>query len=183
MALNQLGLEKRMFFLTMYNISPIQQGIQCGHAALEYAHKYKDDPEFIDFVENWKTWVILNGGTSTSLGYGGPGSMERHLDTIRELGIKHATFNEPDLNYSLSAICFISNESVFARKEYPYFEKWVRDNYSFDSLLHPLAPKPDGTYDFTPGSGLHTAYIKYCEFMGGEQTIKVRAFLDQFRLA
>jgi len=48
-------MEKRMYFLVPYNISPIQQAIQAGHAALEYALKYGEDPDFLDFVEYHKT--------------------------------------------------------------------------------------------------------------------------------
>ena len=57
-------LKKRLYFFVPYNISPIQQAIQAGHAALEYAFKYGNTEEFIDFVTNHKTWIILNGGTT-----------------------------------------------------------------------------------------------------------------------
>jgi hypothetical protein len=56
--------ELRMYFFVPYNISPIQQAIQAGHAALEYADKYASDEIFIKFVREHKTWVILNGGTT-----------------------------------------------------------------------------------------------------------------------
>ena len=61
-----MELEKRMYFFVPYQLTGIQQGIQCGHAALEYARKYWNDIYFIDFRENWKTWVILNGGTTNN---------------------------------------------------------------------------------------------------------------------
>ena len=159
------SLEKRMYFLTMYNISPIQQGIQCGHAALEYAHEYKDDPEFIDFVENWKTWIILNGGTSTSEDSGSVGSMEQHLNTIRQLGINYSTFNEPDLNFSLTSICFILDERVFDKKKYPYYKDWAGKRFDADISC-------DGS-----------DHPQYVTLMGGTTNIKLRAFIDQFRLA
>ena len=50
------SLEKRMYFFVPYNISPIQQAIQAGHAVEQYAHKFRNDPEYIDYVKNWKTW-------------------------------------------------------------------------------------------------------------------------------
>jgi hypothetical protein len=35
-------LDFRMYCLVLYNISPIQQGIQSLHAALEYANEYSN---------------------------------------------------------------------------------------------------------------------------------------------
>lgn len=126
-------MEKRMYFLVPYNISPIQQAIQAGHAALEYAHKYKDDPEYIDFIENWKTWIILNGGTTNSnreLGTGiSVGTLNQALDNIIEQdNIKFSIFNEPDLNDALTAVCLVVDERVFNREEYPDFSDWSRNN-------------------------------------------------------
>ena len=53
-----MEFEKRMYFLVPYNISEIQKSIQAGHAALEYAHQYKDDPETWEFVKDHKTWIV-----------------------------------------------------------------------------------------------------------------------------
>ena len=124
-------LEKRMYFLVMYNLSAIQQGIQCGHAALEYVLENKDDLDVWDFVENHKTWIILNGGTSNSGEkgfYGQPaekGTMELYYDTLVEKGIKVSKFHEPDLNNSLSAIALIVDERVFNKEDYPDFEGYL----------------------------------------------------------
>lgn len=66
-----MSFDKRMYFFVPYNISEIQKGIQAGHSALEYALKYGRTKEFLDFVENHKTWVILSGGTTrTQYGVG-----------------------------------------------------------------------------------------------------------------
>ena len=62
--INEEPLELRMYFFTIYQLTGIQKGIQAGHAALEYAQKYRDDTVYINFVRNHKTWVILNGGTT-----------------------------------------------------------------------------------------------------------------------
>lgn len=35
--------ETRMYFLVMYNLSPMQQGIQALHAAVEYGLTYGDN--------------------------------------------------------------------------------------------------------------------------------------------
>ena len=130
------SLEKRMYFLVPYNISPIQQAIQAGHAALEYARKYKDDSEYVDFVDNYKTWIILNGGTTnksidrdSGLPYGTLNKSLYELEDFNfenpDLEIHFECFYEPDLNDALTAICLIVDERVFNREDYPDFREWL----------------------------------------------------------
>ena len=142
------NLEKRMYFLVLYSLSGIQQAIQAGHAALEYAHKYGNTPEYIDFIENYKTWIILNGGTTNSktrlstareiddgaLDETPLGTMNQHYLSIlmfnaqyMDFEIKHATFKEPDLNDALTAICLVVDERVFNREDYPDFYDWSKE--------------------------------------------------------
>ena len=120
-----MKLKQRMYFFVPYNISAIQQGIQAGHAALEYAHKYSKDQDFIDFIENDKTWIILNGGTTNS-NLNDIGDPIGALNYIEKLlinnNIKHASFKEPDLNNALSAVCFLANEKAWDFENYPDFE-------------------------------------------------------------
>lgn len=98
--------ELRMYFFVMYNLSGIQKGIQAGHAALEYATKFKDDPDYIDFVQNHKTFIVLDGG--------GSNEMVERLIELGDLRIPYAYFKEPDLNNSMSAIAFILKDHEFA---------------------------------------------------------------------
>ncbi len=120
--------ELRMYFLTMYNLSPIQQGIQCLHACVEYFLKYWRTKEFWSWAKTHKTVILLNGGTSNdgkSSCYGldpALGSMEQHFQTLKNNKIKCASFHEPDLNYSMSAIAFLVDERVFNKKDYPDFK-------------------------------------------------------------
>jgi len=137
-----------MYFLTMYNISDIQKGIQCGHAALEYALKYKNDDIFNEFVKNHKTWIILNGGTSknTKSIYENPeknsiGTMESNLILLNLNEIKTAEFYEPDLNNSLSSICFIVDERVFNKTLYPDYEMSVNNPLPYDIWLNSIGGK------------------------------------------
>jgi hypothetical protein len=127
-------LEKRMYFLVPYNISEIQKGIQAGHSALEYANKYKDDDDYIDFIENWKTWIILNGGTTNSVIdhniSKAKGTLNQYLDEINLNNIKYGMFFEPDLNNALTAICLVVDERVFNQKKYPDFELWYINKMS-----------------------------------------------------
>jgi hypothetical protein len=114
-------LEYRMYYLVMYNISPIQQGIQALHATVEYALKYGKDPEYIDWAKNHKTVYLMNGGTSTddfNIKKKYPvnsnrGTMETYCAELRKNKIKFANFHEPDLNYSMTAICFLVDERVY----------------------------------------------------------------------
>lgn len=69
--------ELRLYTFTLYQLSPIQQGIQAGHAAVELAMKsYKkqmtlrsgtDFKTYYDWAVNWKTMVLLNGGDLNEL--------------------------------------------------------------------------------------------------------------------
>jgi hypothetical protein len=64
--------ELRLYTFTLYQLSPIQQGIQAGHAAVELGMRcYKnqmtlrsgtDFKTYYDWATNWKTMVCLNGG-------------------------------------------------------------------------------------------------------------------------
>jgi hypothetical protein len=87
----------------MYNLSGIQKGIQAGHAALEYVLKYGNtDPDVHAFMRDHKTFILLNGGTSRT--------MHDRVQELIDLDIPHASFNEPDLNDSISAIAFLVHE-------------------------------------------------------------------------
>jgi hypothetical protein len=69
--------ELRLYTFTLYQLSPIQQGIQAGHAAIELGMKaYKKQmtmrqgAEFTTYhrwATEWKTLVLLNGGDYTEL--------------------------------------------------------------------------------------------------------------------
>lgn len=126
--------ELRMYFLVMYNISPIQQGIQALHAVIEYFLKHWKDKEFWRWAKTHKTVILLNGGTSNKghhSEYGEPkqiGSMEQHFKTLKDNKIKCAAFYEPDLNHSMSAIAFLVDERVFNKKDYPDF-KYTQTEY------------------------------------------------------
>lgn len=95
----------RMYFLVMYNLSGIQKGIQAGHAVEQYALENRNDPEYNDYVENHKTWIILDGG--------GSGEMSGHLTALENAGVICKEFREPDLNNSISAICFLVPSCVY----------------------------------------------------------------------
>lgn len=138
----QQPLELRMYFLVPHNISPIQQAIQSGHAALEYADKFGSDEEFVRFVREYKTWIILNGGTTNDqrdFEDKPLGTLNQIAEQLLENDIQFSYFREPDLNNALTAVCFICDERVFNKKDYPDFIDYVANksginNSSFEYI-------------------------------------------------
>lgn len=121
-------LELRMYGLVPYNLSPIQQGIQFNHANDHYSLEWGTDNQQYDwFIREWKTNILLNGGTSNEghiVRHGFKdemyyGSMQQHLTDLKSNGIRVSTFYEPDLNSMLTAITFLVDERVFNKKLYP----------------------------------------------------------------
>jgi hypothetical protein len=198
-------LELRMYGLVPYNISPIQQGIQFGHAVVEYGQKMKIigllnnehlgghnqslNTQYNDWADNWKTFIILNGGTTnnkTSLKDGLPfGSLNNHLLTLMDNNVEFAQFNEPDLGDQLTAVVFIVDERVFNRKEYPNFEDWVMDNYGelvrtdYYTSSYMLAQKIKNS----DSKADKKVYEEWVKLVGGEKNVFLRDFLKNFKLA
>lgn len=159
------NLEKRMYGLVPYNISDIQKAIQFGHSVVEYSliPEYKE--EYLDWAKNWKTFIILNGGTTNKgkfPGAIGSGTLNQHWDTLHQNGIKTSVFHEPDLGDQLTAITFIVDERVFNKEKYPDF-------ISQNGLL--WSPESDVKYKL------------WVESIGGPTNEFLRKFLSQFRLA
>lgn len=145
---NPVNLEWRMYGLVPYNISPIQQAIQYGHAVQEYNNEminYSDGPPMgnpkeeqkVGYVRDcfdiWrkrdKTFIILNGGTTNSkvkkLEGGGLkylGSLNEHAHTIAAKGITTAEFYEPDLGDQLTSVVFLADGRVFDKETYPDYK-------------------------------------------------------------
>lgn len=165
------NLQYRMMGLVPYNLSPIQQGIQYGHAVVEYItseiHSTFEgvrDP-LIKWMTVDKTFIILNGGTTNNKGdhrLGHGGSLNQHLFKLSDAGVKVATFYEPDLGDQLTAVVFLVDERVFDREKYP---------------------------DLVPTNGLisnikyQSGYYEWEESVGGARNVWLREFLKQFRLA
>ena len=128
--------ELRMYFFVPYNISPIQQAIQAGHSMGEYILKYgRRNPDHIGwtFLEKWKTWIVLNGGTTNQTTIEDEwkriiptGSLDKIAYDLGQAEIEFATFNEPDLNNALSAVAFIADSRVFDFETYPDFQEFMK---------------------------------------------------------
>lgn len=131
------NLKKRLYALVIYQLSGRQGGIQAGHCAQEYDRKYgKDDPEseVWKFIDNHKTWYVMNGGTTNDGSKilkeddGTPyrGTLNKDIDKLEKANVKHVIFREPDLGDVITACVFLCDERVFNKDEYPdfYFPKF-----------------------------------------------------------
>lgn len=170
--------ELRMYFFVMGNIGTIDKGIQAGHCSQEYTNLFSKKELYKDWFKNFKTFILLSGGTSnngftidtpwdchfdeTKLG-----SMELHEKFLIDNHIPHASFHEPDLNNSLSALCFICDNKVFDWENYPSFEKWIK--------LNP--PTSEEPFD------MEMMKSQWTDLVGGEQNVKLKELIYGKKLA
>jgi hypothetical protein len=192
-------LELRMYGLVPYNISPIQQGIQFGHAVVEYGQKMKYlgehnqslNIQYNDWADNWKTFIILNGGTSNHSvnRYSDTeeffGSMENNLKLLEDNGVEIGTFYEPDLNDMLSGIVFIVDERIFNKKDYPDFSDWLMSS-KYSELIRTFDTDVNIIAEYIKNSTNkedQKAYKEWVNLVGGEKNVFLRDFLKNFRLA
>ena len=172
-------LRQRLYGLVPYNISRIQQGIQYGHALQELNNiflsgKRTPTAESAAF-KRWrkidKTFIILNGGTTNNLP-GKEGSLNLHLETLKESGIFHAAFHEPDLGDQLTAVVFLADERVWDKKQYPDF---VESSLGLDEYRRSQWEMQFSRFHYSPPSLKEEKDIKKILFL--------RDFLKQFKLA
>lgn len=185
-------LELRMYFFVPYNISPIQQAIQAGHAAVEYAYQLGKTKLFKDFASKWKTWIILNGGTTNKTrDFDGvaQGTLNQIADELEKNKVPFTYFTEPDLNDALTALCFIVDERVFNYKDYPDFVNWLLDikmysqakdeaNKNNPELWVKLRLHPELHEEMFP-----EYYNEWQVFIGGKKNVFLRELLSNKKLA
>jgi len=196
-------LELRMYFCVPYNISDIQKGIQAGHAALEYERLHGDTELYKDFVKNYKTWIILNGGTTNSSliknpetgWYADPekdespylGSLDNIVHQLISNEVDMSIFREPDLNDALTAICFIADERVFNYANYPDFANWLMEIKMYPDFYAIMADESKVLLrNLTPNQceeAFPTWYKEWIEFLGGDKNVFLRELLRDKKLA
>lgn len=172
------NLELRMYGLVPYNISPIQQAIQFGHSVVEYSLMEDYREEYLKWAKKWKTFIILNGGTTNNTSPEKYGTLNKHLQTLFDNGIDFSYFKEPDLGDQLTAITFIVDERVFNREKYPDFKEFLINRYSKKRVDDRLANSFLKITD-----EFHTEYNIWCNMIGEPKNVFLREFLSQFRLA
>lgn len=175
------NLELRMYGLINYQLTGIQKGIQFGHAVVEYANKYFNTDLYQKWAKEWKTFIILNGGTTNKRlnDVGVPfGTLNNHLVDLSYRGIKVASFEEPDLGDQLTAVVFIVDQRVFDRKKYPNFDDYIIKHYGYDK-------KYVDYYDWISSDSIEKRNIanEWTEMMGGNENVFLRDFIFKFNLA
>ena len=165
-----------MYGFVPYNISEIQKGIQFGHAVVEYGQKFFNDDDYQEWAKNHKTFIILNGGTSST--------MVTNMNTLVENGVtKIGEFREPDLNDMLSGVVFLVSSQVFDYENYPDF-------YNFCLKIKGRKDLPHIKNSFDLKNFMEVAkemnspdYNDWIKSMGGERNVFLRDFLSNFKLA
>jgi hypothetical protein len=115
-----------MYGLVPYNLSPIQQGIQFGHAVVEYGLEFGTTSAYQRWAREDKTFIILNGGTTNTRfdtdGHDHIGSLNNHRQLLSDEGVQFRSFFEPDLGDQLTAVVFLVDDRVFDRVVWPDFD-------------------------------------------------------------
>jgi len=173
----EMYLEYRMYGLVPYNLSAIQQGIQFGHAVVEFGQNVKGAGSIEKIYDKWaqkdKTFIILNGGTTNnSETYAG--TLNKHLKSFYDAGILVATFYEPDLGNQLTAFVFLVDERVFNKTIYPDF---VPETLPYSRR------KPSEKQLEELENRNSQNYKHWLDKIGGEKNAFLREYLKPFRLA
>jgi len=184
---NKKELELRMYGWVPYNISEIQKGIQFGHAVDQYAREFVDDNQYQDWVDNHKTYIILNGGTTnnnrSSKWFG---SLNQILDTLVDNEIQVAAFHEPDLGDQLTGVVLIADERCFNHKDYPTFMDYMNSRLSATNEERTLwlewfknghEKAEEATNWFIED------YQEWTKLIGGTKNAFLKTFLRNFKLA
>lgn len=175
-------LEKRFYYLVIYQLTGIQKSLQADHAGKRYGRKYGNDPEYIDYVDNWETIITLDGGTTNddddSVFFGTLNQIEDEL-VVR--AIKHSSFREPDLNNALTAIGFLADERVWNTEKFPDF---VEDgniesgNFQYGSYFYQY-----NSWSNERNNVDGQTYDAWVEYMGGENNLFLRELVRDKKLA
>lgn len=159
----KVSYEQRMYSLVLRQLNPIQKGVQTTHGVVEYANKYSSDEEYRQWAETDKTLIVLDGGTYQE--------MVRIYDTLKELGMKFADFQEPDLNYLTTSITFLADERVWNRVDYPSWESLPQCPCTIDGNMQAPDPNDYMTYD------------EWVEMMGGAANVELRELIFSKKLS
>lgn len=171
-----------MYGFVNYQLTGIQMGIQFSHALTEYSQVNFHSNDYLDWAKYWKTVILLNGGT-TNNNTERLGTLNQTYNTLLENGVICSSFNEPDLGDQMTAICFIIDERVFNRKDYPDFGDWIMLNhfsYLKDSMINSgKIEKMRKEGYFLNGDGKEKKiYSEWVDLVGGEKNVFLRDFLN-----
>ena len=163
---NRDNREYRMYGLVPYNISPIQQGIQFGHAVVEYGLQFSETPEYQTWAKRDKTFMIMNGGTTNNTAFI-KGTLNNHYFTLTDRCIPVGEFHEPDLGDQLTAVVFLVDDRVYDKVAWP--------DYAGPYYADMKTPEVTAYYEWK---------MKFAKTEAeADQIVFLRDFLKQFRLA
>jgi hypothetical protein len=176
-------LELRAYFFVPYNISEMQRGVQGIHAAFRYGRKFAEDEIFKNFVDNHETVIILNGGTTNDErdfeGFAA-GTLNHIGDQLNDEGIPFTYFVEPDLNHALTALCFIADERIWNKEDYPDFIDYLTNSKDIvdESFTALITAPPEELKTIFPDK-----YKEWVRLIGGVKNIFLRELLKGKKLA
>jgi len=142
-----------MYCLVLYQLKPIQQGIQAQHAITEYAENHFNNPDYRQWASQDKTTIVLSVGGSNEL--------TDALLQLRENKIIYKLFQEEDLYNQPTAMCFLVDERVWDKKKYP------------DPIYH-------NNY---PPINKEVIDVDLLKLVGNEKNVFLRSFLSNYKLA
>jgi hypothetical protein len=183
-------LKLRAYFFVPYNISEIQRGLQGIHAAFRYGRKFTEDEKFKNFVDNNETVIMLNGGTTNDErdfeGFA-VGTLNQIADDLLEKDIQFSYFQEPDLNDALTAICFICDERVFNREDYPDFVDYILNIKMYPEAKEATPAENMIMLKIKTNEELITMFPEYYKewvrFIGGIKNVFLRELIKDKKLA
>lgn len=163
-----MELQYRMYGFVPYNISPIQQGIQFGHAVVEYGNQFGQESSYHRWSRIDKTFIILGGGT-TNTNPLSLGSLNLNAQMLEAMEVPTASFYEPDLGDQLTAVVFLVDDRVWDREKYPdYTGMYYSNNFS-------TLPDPDQYREWKKQFS--------DDVEEADKIIQLRNFLKNFKLA
>jgi hypothetical protein len=178
-----------MYFFVPYSISDIQKGIQCGHAVEKYAYNHGQTSEYKDYIENSKTWIILNGGT-TNGDLDNPGTLDQiwrdivHFNNVHHderIEIKKAYFQEPDLNNALTSVCFLADERVWDYETYADVDFYLKNKLEKTLWLETFK---NGLWTYDDIKIKHPElFVEWEQTLGGEKNVFLRNLIKGKKLA
>lgn len=164
-------LEYIMYGFVPYQLGGIHKGIQFGHAKDTLADVLTgaDLEKYLKWRKVDKTYIIKNGGTTNDTPNKDYGTMQKCRDVLKQRGVPHAEFREPDLANALTGLAFLVDERVWKTDIYPDFVPTPTPT-DFELILKVSIQNEKN-------------YAAWVEKMGGETNVFLRTWLKGFKLA
>lgn len=160
-----------MYGVVIRHLSGIQKGIQYQHATQEYANQFSADKDHIKWAKEDKTTVILecNSTDNDSILTADKAEMQDFVAKLIALSWKYATFVEPDLNNTMTAVVCLADDRIWDKTNYPDWKTVCYENrFSGENALE------------AESNGYYKAWLQK---IGGPRIAEMKKILGAFRLA